>query len=193
MTGGESSDSDLIVGSWEESELFGEIFERHYAAVFGFVGAAVGRDAAGDIAAEVFVRAFQLRRRFRTEYRSARPWLFGIASNLVSDHYRRQARQHRAYQRSVGRESATVDFEDEAVARSDAGSVSDLLTEALKSLRAEEVAVVALFVLEDMSYAEISETLGIPEGTVRSRLSRARARLRNLVGSWDEQDKGGFV
>lgn len=191
MAGGDRSDSEVIVASWEQPGLFAEIFERHYSAVFGFVGAAVGVDVAGDIASEVFLRGFELRRRYKPEYRNARPWLLGIASNLISDHHRKQARQYRAYQRSAGRDQPLTDFEDEAAARSDARAVSPLLIRAMASLRVEEVSVVSLFVLEDMSYKEIAETLGIPEGTVRSRLSRARRRLRNLLADSSELERGG--
>jgi RNA polymerase sigma-70 factor (ECF subfamily) len=191
MAGEDRHDSEVIVSSWEEPGLFAEIFERHYSAVFGFVGAAVGVDPAGDITSEVFVRAFELRRRYKPEYRSARPWLLGIAANLISDHYRKQARQYRAYQRSAGRDQYMTEFEEEAAARSDARAASPLLIRAMETLRVEEVSVFSLFVLEDMSYRDIAEALGIPEGTVRSRLSRARSSLRNLLADSSELKPGG--
>lgn len=181
MPGGDTPDSDLIVASWDQPQIFAEIFLRHYSAVFGFVGAALGVDVAADIASEVFLRAFEQRHRYRTEYRSARPWLMGIASNLVADHHRKHARERRAYRRAANREMAVDDFADEAAQRLHADALSSLLVEALSLLRTEEVSVVALFVLEQMTYKEIAQTLDIPEGTVRSRLSRARTRLRNLL------------
>jgi RNA polymerase sigma-70 factor (ECF subfamily) len=160
---------------------FSLIFERHFSAVFGFVGAATAVDKADDIASEVFVRAFRQRDRYNPAYTSAKPWLFGIAANLIADHYRTQARQNRAYKRLFAGDAADPGFEDDATNRLDAESASTLLEEALGSLRSQDRAVVTLFVLENMSYAEVAAALEIPVGTVRSRLNRARFRLRNLI------------
>jgi len=177
----EVSDSHLIVESLTDPGCFGVIFERHFPAVFGFVGASTAEDMAEDIASEVFVRAFRQRDRYKPEYKSAKPWLFGIAANLIADHYRSQARQNRAYRRVFARDGGDAGFEDDASDRIDAEAVSQLLHKALGSLRSQERAVVTLFVLENMSYTEIAAALEIPVGTVRSRLSRARLRLRNLI------------
>ena len=186
----ERSDPELISASLNEPSVFTEIFDRHFPAVFGYVGSAVGRHRAEDIASEVFLRAFESRRRFNPGYRSARPWLFGIASNLIQDHLRRQARQYRAYQRSAVREFETENFEDATASRLDADAATSLIVEALAALRPEEAPVVLLYVLEDMSYQEIANTLSIPIGTVRSRLNRGRSKLRNLLSSIDESDTG---
>lgn len=177
----EVSDSHLIVASIADPGRFGVIFERHFPAVFAFVAASTPVDKAEDIAAEVFVRAFRQRDRYNSDYTSAKPWLFGIAAHLIADHYRNQARQNRAYRRVFARDTGDTGFEDEAVVRIDAEAVSPLLHKALRSLRPQERAVVILFVVENMSYAEIAAALEIPVGTVRSRLSRARSRLGNLI------------
>jgi RNA polymerase sigma-70 factor (ECF subfamily) len=105
----------------------------------------------------------------------------GIASNLVSDHYRKRAREERAYRRTLTREVGSHTFEDDSSERVDAEMMSPLLLQALRELRPEEVSVVGLFVVEGLSYREIASALAIPEGTVRSRLSRARVRLRNFM------------
>jgi RNA polymerase sigma factor (sigma-70 family) len=187
---GDPSDSDLITASLDQPDLFATVFERHYEAVFGFAGAAVGVDQAADIASEAFLRAFQLRHRYDARYRSARPWLFGITANLIADHYRRLARQHRAYRRLAGQIELLDQFEEQADSRSDAVVLAPMIEEALRSLRPEELSVVCLFVFEDFSYVEIAQALAIPEGTVRSRLSRARARLRNQLGTFGEVELG---
>lgn len=166
------------------------IFERHFSAVFGFVGASTAADKADDIASEVFVRAFRDRDRYNPEYKSAKPWLFGIAANLIADHYRSQARQSRAYRRVFARDAGDAGFEDDVSGRVDAQAVSPLLHRAMGSLRSQERAVVTLFVLENMSYTEVAAALEIPEGTVRSRLSRARRRLRNLIEVSGELTRG---
>jgi len=186
----EVSDSQLIVASLTDPACFGVIFERHFSAVFGFVAGSTAVDKAEDIASEVFVRAFRQRDRYKPEYASAKPWLFGVAANLVADHYRNQARQNRAYRRVFARDAGDTGFEDNAVDRIDAEAVSPLLQNAMGLLRSQERAVVALFVLENMSYTEIAAALEIPVGTVRSRLSRARSRLRNLIELSGELARG---
>lgn len=182
----ELSDGELILASLGEPERFGLIFDRHFSSVFGFIGAAVRPDSVADIAAEVFARAFEQRRRYNSEYRSARPWLLGIASNLVADHYRKRAREERAYRQTLTREVGSHTFEDDSSERVDAERMSPLLLRALRELRSEEVSVVVLFVVEGLSYREIASVLAIPEGTVRSRLSRARVRLRNFMAALSE-------
>lgn len=184
------SDSELIVATLDEPELFSVIFERHYSAVFGFVGASVAVSEVDDIASEVFVRAFGQRDRFNPDYRSARPWLLGIASHLIADHYRTIGRRDRAYRRVFAREPRNDRFDDDAANRIDAAALSPLLQRAIRNLRPQQVPVVVLFVLEDFSYSEIATALEIPEGTVRSRLSRARGRLRNSMAEFDEHNLG---
>lgn len=147
---------------------------------------------AEDVSGEVFLRAFKDRHRFDPTYQSARPWLYGIASNLVQDHRRRSARRYRAYNRISAADVVAVGFEDEVAARVDAAASSGMLHKALLALRPEQavVVVVVLYVIEDRTYQDIADILEIPIGTVRSRLSRARQMLRNSIGPIDEQDPG---
>lgn len=175
------SDSELIRASLGEPDCFALVFDRHFSSVFRFVGASVRRDHVADISSEVFVRAFEQRSRYNLAYRSARPWLLGIASNLIADHYRKQAREDRAYRRASATAAGSQDFENGTSERVDAEMSSPLLRKALEALRPEDVSIVVLFAVEQMTYREIASALGIPEGTVRSRLSRARVRLRNFI------------
>jgi RNA polymerase sigma-70 factor (ECF subfamily) len=186
----ELSDSAVILASLGEPDRFGPIFDRHFSSVFGFIGAAVRPDFVADIAAEVFARAFEQRGRYNSEYRSARPWLLGIASNLIADHYRKRDREERAYRRTLTREIDSHTFEDDSSERVDAERMSPVLQRALRELRSEEVSVVVLFVVDDLSYREIALALTIPEGTVRSRWSRARVRLRNSMEASGELNPG---
>lgn len=182
----EHTDSELIRLSLGDPDVFAQVFTRHYRSVFGLAAAGLGRQAAEDVAGEVFLRAFANRHRFDPTYHSARPWLLGIASNLIQDHRRRTARQHRAYSRIAG-ELPTAGFEQDVAARVDAAASSSVLHEALGALRPEQAAVVLLYVTADHSYQDIADILEIPIGTVRSRLSRARQKLRNSLGPIDEQ------
>jgi RNA polymerase sigma-70 factor, ECF subfamily len=183
-----TTDAEIIVASFDEPQLFAVIFDRHYRAVYRFVVGAVGPSDGPDIAAEVFARAFEFRRRYDPIYKHARPWLWGIASNLVNDYYRRRARQKRAYWRVFRPDLYDLGFDDDVVSRVAAEAERPHIASAILQLRSEEAEVVLLFVLGAMSYAEIAQSLGIPEGTVRSRLSRGRKRLRNLTTAQRELD-----
>ncbi|HEX6299382.1 MAG TPA: RNA polymerase sigma factor [Acidimicrobiia bacterium] len=173
-------DAEVIEGSLQDPDLFAVIFQRHYRDVHRFVVAAVGASDGPDLAAEVFLRAFASRHRYRSSYPSARPWLWGIASNLIAGHYRSRARQNKAYRRVPPHPESEFDHSRETVNRVAAESDRPLLAEAMKHLRKEEAEVLMLFAIGDCSYAEIASVLGIAEGTVRSRLSRTRSKLRNL-------------
>ncbi|MGI8516098.1 MAG: RNA polymerase sigma factor [Acidimicrobiia bacterium] len=182
MADGPASDAAVIAASLANPETFGVIYDRHFSAVFGYLGRAVRRDTALDLAAEVFVRAFGSRSRFRSEYGSARPWLMGIAANLLAGHFRGRARERRAFSRAVGHiDQLQHSLENEAISRLHAEAHREAIAAAMATLRTEERSVVSLFALGGLSYAEIALALGIPEGTVRSRLSRARRKLASLL------------
>jgi RNA polymerase sigma factor (sigma-70 family) len=175
------TDAEVIEGSLRDPDLFAVIFERHYRDVHRFVVAAVGASDGPDLAAEVFLRAFASRHRYRSSYPSARPWLWGIASNLIAGYYRSRARQDRAYRRAPPHPESEPDHSGETANRVAADSERPFLTEAMRHLRREDAEVLVLFAIGDCSYAEIASVLGIAEGTVRSRLSRTRSKLRNLI------------
>lgn len=180
------SDAELITASLDEPEVFGELFRRHYRVVYAYAVRSLDPTEGPDVAAAVFVKAFEARRRFDTSYVSARPWLLGIAAHLVSNLYRQRGRQARAFDRVRQRPEPTGGFEDETVDRIHAETARPALIEALAALRPAEREVVTLFVVAELSYREISQALGIGEGTVKSRLHRGRARLRNLLDGFGE-------
>src|SRR5262249_34860384 len=168
----ESDDGAVIRDSLAIPKRFGEIFERHYDVIYAFLARRVGQDLGGELAAETFTRAFALRRRFRAEPgRSARPWLFGIAMNLLRHHHRTETRQLRAYARTGV--DPVLDTVPDVERRVDADAAAPLLAEALAALRSEERDALLLFAWADLSYAEIALALDVEVGTVRSRLSRA--------------------
>lgn len=182
-----SSDSEIISASLADPECFGLLFERHFQSVFSYAVRSIGASEGQEIASEVFVQAFKSRRRFDLSYRSARPWLLGIASNLVSNRYRSFERRSRAYRRALGRTHEIEEFETGVADRVDASTHSARAREALEDLRPPERTVVSLFVFGGLSYREIAQVLGVREGTVKSRLSRGRANLRNALADIGEQ------
>lgn len=182
-----SSDAEIISASLVDPECFGLLFDRHFQAVFSYAVRSIGVTDGQDIASEVFVQAFKSRHRFDLTYRSARPWLLGIASNLVSNRYRSFERRNRAYHRAVGRTGDVAEFESDVADRVDASTHAARAREALAGLRPPERIVVSLFVFGGLSYREIAQVLGLREGTVKSRLSRGRANLRNTLADIGEQ------
>ncbi len=174
-----NTDAELIVESLDRPELFEEIYRRHHRVVCRHIERRTGPDTGADIAAEVFVSAFAARHRYRVEYASARPWLFGIAANLLRQHFRTRQRATRAHQRLTTTSLGYVpDTTEESSRRVDASLAAPDLAKSLAVLRAVEREVLLAYAIGDLSYVEIAEALGIPVGTVRSRLARARQRIR---------------
>jgi RNA polymerase sigma-70 factor (ECF subfamily) len=173
------SDAAVIASSLTNASAFGQIFDRHFAEIHRYLARRVGAALADELAAETFVLAFRLRDRYDRRAIDARPWLFGIAANLIRRHWRTERRRLRAYARTgvdpICDEAADVER------RVDAMAAAPRLAAALASLSGGEREVLLLFAWVDLSYEEISAALGIPAGTVRSRLSRARAHVRELM------------
>jgi len=176
MTG----DAELILLSRHEPAVFEAIFDRYHSRIFGYLAKRVGPDAAEDLASEVFTAAFRQRASFRVDATSAGPWLFGIAANLAKHHYRSQRRGRFAHSKAAA--GSVIWLDPELEQRIDAAQLGAELVRALQSLRSMDREVLLLYALADLTYREIAEALAIPVGTVRSRLSRTRKRLRNRPG-----------
>jgi DNA-directed RNA polymerase specialized sigma24 family protein len=97
-----TSDAELISGSLRDPALFAGVFDRHYSAIAGFLRRRVERSLADELAAETFLRAFDGRARYDVTRADARPWLFGIAANLLARHRRVEQRRLRAFARAAG-------------------------------------------------------------------------------------------
>jgi RNA polymerase sigma factor (sigma-70 family) len=166
----ELTDEEALLASRSDPHAFVAVFERHFDAVHRYLRRRVRAELADDLVAETFLRAFQHRGRYRAERPDARPWLYGIATNLVRRHYRSEERELRALARSAVTQTPHEPAADEP-----------WLGEALAALPRRERDVLLLYAWADLSYEEIAVALGVRIGTVRSRLHRARARLRELL------------
>ncbi len=169
------TDAIVIERSLDQPQVFAAIFDRHFDAVHGYARRRLGRSLAEEIASETFIRAFDRRASFDASRVDARPWLFGIAANLMRRHWRTERRRLNALGRLETSSSAEPAAEERA----------DLVT-ALNSLPAREREALLLYALADLSYDEIAEALDLPIGTVRSRLSRARERIRKQLDAIPE-------
>jgi RNA polymerase sigma factor (sigma-70 family) len=169
---GAVEDAVVISRSVRMPEAFEAIFDRHFDAVHGYLARRVGRERADDLASQTFVVAFARRATFRSDASDARPWLLGIATNLLASDRRSERRLLETLARVSG---------DARVAVVQAGSAGESdrdLAAALAGLDPAQRDVLLLHAWGELSYEEIADALGIPLGTVRSRLSRARASLQ---------------
>lgn len=177
---GVESDSVVARASLEDPERFSVIFERHHRVVWTYLARVAGPDVADEIAGDVFVTAFARRDRFDPDRGEVRSWLYGIAANLVRTRFRSERRARRAFARAATRgvEVDPMRLVDDAAELAD---TSRRVRMAIARLSSEDRELFVLYAWEQLSYAQIAEALDVPIGTVRSRLSRARGRLRELV------------
>jgi RNA polymerase sigma factor (sigma-70 family) len=179
--GDDASDGEIISRSRSEPELFALLFRRHATGIGRYSARRLGPGPAEDIVAETFLVAFRQRDRYDPARCDARPWLFGIAGNLIRRHHRDEVRQLRALART-GVDPAAESFTDRSDARLAAGAASRAIAAAIADLDADQRDALLLITWAELTYDQAAEALGIPEGTVRSRMNRARTRLRAALG-----------
>jgi RNA polymerase sigma factor (sigma-70 family) len=179
--GSDVDDGVIIAESARQPDRFAVIFDRYFADIHRYVERRLGTEAADEIASDTFLTAFRKRDSYRTGSASARPWLYGIATNLIGKHRRRSSSTLRAYQRAGTTDVVESHAEDVATRVSAEQRRADL-TRALSALSKGEREVLLLVALADFSHDEVAQALGIAYGTVASRLSRARAKLREALG-----------
>ena len=171
-----------------DEEAFHALVRRHERRLFNFIRISTGGDAESeDLAQDVFIRAFRSLDRFRGGS-SFKTWLFAIATNVVRTHLSRRPRWQvlRTMWSGRGRErDEDADEAPEPAARDgdleQAIVQRDTIDRALASLAPDLRLVVTLRDVEGLDYREIAAALGVPIGTVESRLFRARQRLRPLL------------
>lgn len=172
------------VALWErvvdgESDAFAELFARHVDAVANYAFRRTANwSAAEDVTSLVFLEAWRQRRSVRFHQESILPWLIGVAHNVVRNMWRSSVRHRRALSRI--RIDASAAPEDDVAGRVDDERRMAQVRRLIDRLPAADRTVLELCAWARLSYAEASLALGVPVGTVRSRLSRARARLREL-------------
>jgi RNA polymerase sigma factor (sigma-70 family) len=164
-----STDAELIARSVDEPARFAGLYERHGLAVRRYVRRRVGDAAGDDLASEVFVHAFRARSRYWAERHGALPWLLGIANHVIADHRRIEHRRLKALAQLTGEVPGLVEHEDSGLAPE--------LVAALRRLPAVERDTLLLVGWGEITQDEAAVALGVPVGTVSSRITRARRRL----------------
>lgn len=158
------------------------LYDAHVDLVFGYLARRVGYQLARDLVGETFRIALERYSTFDPSHGSHRSWLLGISTNLVRHHWRSEERRLRAFAREAHRAVATNDPLIVVDDHLDATNRLNRVIDAIGQLSPEDRDLLVLLVWEGYTRDEIAEVLGIPAGTVRSRLSRIRAELRAIEG-----------
>jgi RNA polymerase sigma-70 factor (ECF subfamily) len=192
LEGTGASDRDLVVRARDgDEDAFAVIVRSHQRRIYGVALRMTRRhEVADDITQETFLRAYRNLGRFELG-RPLKPWLTKIAVNLAINHLGGAVRREQSlYTEDTpsGPREATHRSSDEPLEydphRSlEAKEFARALERAVESLPTEQRVVFVLKVSEGMRYEEIAKTLEISQGTVMSRLSRARSRLKALLGA----------
>ena len=185
------TDAQALAASLDDPQHFSAIVDRHFREIFRYVARRVGREEADDLAAETFATAFGKRRNYDLDHPDALPWLYGIATNLVRHHRRSEQRRLVAYARA---QVAPLDKDetDQVVRHLDAASELAKLALALLEIDADNRDALHLVAVSGLSFDDAATALGVPVGTVHSRVARARSRLRDLLahsGQYMGQDR----
>lgn len=169
------SDEEQLQLSLRVTSAFEPLVQRLAPAIHAYL-ARRAPQAADELLSEVWLAAFGSRHTFDPDRGSARAWFFGIARHALLAHYRRTASPVVPHSSELAdTDWATID------ARLDAAAARPALRAALADLPSAEREVLLLVVWEQLTPSEAAEVLGVPAGTARSRLHRARDRMRERL------------
>jgi RNA polymerase sigma-70 factor (ECF subfamily) len=189
MSPPDEDDAAIIRRSLREPERFAMIFDRHAPHIMRYLAHRLGRQVADDLVAETFLVAFGTRTKYDLDRPDARPWLYGIATNLVRRQQREDGREYRL--RAAIVPEPNVDGHADRVAEQvTAAAMNQLLGAALAELSSGDRDVLLLVAWEGLTYDEVAQALDIPVGTVRSRLNRARKQVRAALTVKESVNRG---
>src|SRR2546421_4573837 len=175
----DQTDATAIAASLDEPRAFVAIFERHFETIGRYLRRRLNEALADELTAEVFMTAFARRASYDLARPDARPWLYGIAANLVRAHARAEERELRA----LARAAADPTRAPAPGIDSPATPLEPVLAGVLGALAPGDREVLLLFAWGELKYEEIAEALELPVGTVKSRLNRTRALLRAAISN----------
>jgi RNA polymerase sigma factor (sigma-70 family) len=178
--GGWEGDPAIIRASLSEPERFAALFDRHAPVIYRYLASRAGRAAADDLTAETFLAAFRRRASYDLACADALPWLYGVATRVLAQHRRDDARQLRIRLAAIP-DLSDPGHGDRVAGDVTAGALRGALADGLAGLSTGDRDVLLLIAWEQLSYDEVARALEIPVGTVRSRLNRARTRLRSAL------------
>lgn len=192
MTDAVATDGALWQAASLRPDAFGILFDRHADAVYNHCFRRTGSwSTAEDLMSGVFLDAWRRRRDVRLDVDgSILPWLLAVANNAIRNQRRFLRRQHRLMTRLPPALPLAGDGTDSIIDRVDSQRQMQVVLDAIQDLSDAEKDVLSLCVWSELSYEAAAVALGIPVGTVRSRLSRARQKLRTKV---DVDDKAPAI
>lgn len=158
-----------------------ELYDTHARDLHFYLARRIGPQVADDLVADAFLAVWEQRHRFDPARASPKAWLYGVATTLLRQHVRREGRRLRAWAREGGRAGSPEDLGTRVVEEADARVRMRQAAEALADLRSEERDVLLLVAWAELGPREIAEVLDVPVATVRTRLHRARTRMRTAV------------
>ncbi|HEX6352180.1 RNA polymerase sigma factor [Actinophytocola sp.] len=182
----DEDDAAIIEHSRQSPERFAAIFDRHAPHIQRYLARRLGQQVADDLVAETFVVAFGKRSRYDPTRLDARPWLYGIATNIARQHQREEVREYRL-RAALAPEPDQDGHADRVAAQVTAAAMHRMLAAALADLSVGDRDVLLLIAWESLTYEEVAEALGIPVGTVRSRLNRARRQVRAALTAYSKE------
>jgi RNA polymerase sigma factor (sigma-70 family) len=183
------TDADAIEASLRDAHSFTLVFDRHAPAVHRYVSSRAPTSDVDDLVSETFVTAFRCRGRYDLRYDDARPWLLGIATNVLR-HHRRAERRRLTRLRGARRTPPDPDPSEQVVSDLDTAAESRRVARAVERLDDKYRDVLLLVAGSGLSYDEVARALDIPIGTVRSRLARGRRQLRELLAPEGQHESG---
>ena len=176
-----ATDAAVIEASLRDPALFGVLFDRYASQLNRYAHRRLGAQFAEDVVAEAFTVAFTRRGRYDLAYEDARPWLFGILTKEIAMQRRREVARYRALARVFG-DVSEDNLAERVSADVTAQAARGRLSAALAGLSMGDRNVLLLVAWGDLSYEQVAHALDIPVGTVRSRLNRARQKVRTSLG-----------
>ena len=179
------SESDTTARRDAAARVVSGWFEQHVGTIHRYAARRVGEHEAWDVVAETFRVALERFADYDEDRGVERAWLYGIASNILRRHARTEARQLRARAHAAAARGMLGDPLLDSDARLDAVGEAERVAAAVEELTPDDRELLVLVVWERLSSTEVAEVLGIPAGTVRSRLRRIRAELRVHPGGGD--------
>lgn len=166
-----------------DTDAFAAVFDECARPVYNLAFRLTGNwSTAEEVVSLTFLEAWRKRQTIKLDGETLRPWLLGIAVN-VTRNIARASRRHQAAMSRLPPPLAQPDFAEDLAGRIDDEARLREAGRALSSLRRGERELIALCVWSGQDYNTAAQVLGIPVGTVRSRLSRARAKLRKLTAT----------
>lgn len=175
------SDRELWRLGESDPAAFGELYERHADAVYNHCFRRMGSfSMAEDLTSAVFLDAWRRRREVVMSDESILPWLMGVANNAARNQHR-ALKRHRRLLAKIPPPTISPDPSDDVASRVDDERTMQTVLLVFRRLSPQEQDVLSLVIFAGLSYAEAAVAMGVPVGTVRSRLARAKARLQGSM------------